>query len=223
MEAARAARAFELEHAVLPFFVTGAAAPPTPVLAPITPLPPHVFLDLFVRHSTGAGAGAGANNSSGSTDDTNSTTSHSTRHSKSGGSGSGSGGAGGGGGGVPGAGGGGAAGRAGPAPEFAVRLQSVSQTAAPTAVSLQDLGLGAAGAACVETTLSMQQPRAANEAVRLRWAANETTAGGEVDLGAGAGAGAVGGSAEAAAAAGQCSGEITLDPLDIRAFVLTAN
>ena len=58
VEAMRMPRALELEHALLPLFLEGGAPPPTATLAPITPLPPHVFLDLFVRHSCSSGTGA---------------------------------------------------------------------------------------------------------------------------------------------------------------------
>ena len=153
VEAARASRAFELEHAVMPFFTEGTAPPPTPLLAPATSLQPWVFVDMFVRHDAARATGA---------------------------------------------------------PEFAVRLQSVAKDAPPTEVRLRDLGLGAAGDTCVETTLSMQQPRATNDAQRLRWDANDTAI-------------AAGERARAADVAA-CSADatITLNPLDIRAFVLSA-
>lgn len=57
-------QALELEHALMVLYGQGGELPSTPMLAPIDPLPPHVWLDLFVRHSTdaaleGSGGGAG--------------------------------------------------------------------------------------------------------------------------------------------------------------------
>ena len=57
VEEIRMPRALELEHSLIPLWAEGTTSPPTPWLAPIAPLPSHVWLDLFVRHSTVA-AGA---------------------------------------------------------------------------------------------------------------------------------------------------------------------
>lgn len=57
VEEIRMPRALELEHSLIPLWAEGTTPPPTPWLAPIAPLPSHVWLDLFVRHSTVA-AGA---------------------------------------------------------------------------------------------------------------------------------------------------------------------
>jgi len=54
VEATRMPRALELEHPIMALYIAGQGDTPlrAPVLAPITPLPDHVWLDLSVRHST---------------------------------------------------------------------------------------------------------------------------------------------------------------------------
>ena len=96
---------------------------------------------------------------------------------------------------------------------FMVHLQNMAGLARVVIPSLAEvLGLPVHG--CVETTLTMQQTRAANEAVRLSWPAGGGGAGGS-----GAGDGAGGGGASGSGRAVDCSfSNITLAALDIRTF-----
>ena len=90
---------------------------------------------------------------------------------------------------------------------YAVRVQNVVAGGPPVTVPSLAEALGLPNmTACSETTLSLQQARAANEAVRLRWRAQRD----KPDAAAPARA--------PADAAADCNGPIALGSLDLRTF-----
>ena len=92
---------------------------------------------------------------------------------------------------------------------YAIRLQNVVAGSAPVVIPSLSEALGISGmVACVETTLSLQESRAANEAIRLEWRAQgEDTRRYASSM-----------PPTAVTSAPSCARPIQLDSLDIRSF-----